>query len=294
MTTALGFTPNQQAAIDELSQPLQLIACAGSGKTEVLAQRIANILSQPGVRPANVIAFTFTEKAAAELKERVHRTVTAKLPGIVGLAEMYIGTMHGFCLDLLQTYIPETFKYGVLTDITQQLLIDRETNKSGFTTAVKTVQGVESSLRRYTDTRVFKGALSILQEDAVDFGLVPPETTASLAKYKDFLADKRYFDYTSMMVEAVGFLERSQTATILDTAEQSLRDHVENDVKYVIVDEYQDVNPIQERLVARLVHFGANLCVVGDDDQTIYQWRGSDVQNILTFDDRYASVRAIR
>ena len=144
MTTALGFTPNQQAAIDELSQPLQLIACAGSGKTEVLAQRIANILSQPGVRPANVIAFTFTEKAAAELKERVHRTVTAKLPGIVGLAEMYIGTMHGFCLDLLQTYIPETFKYGVLTDITQQLLIDRETNKSGFNTAVKTVQGVES------------------------------------------------------------------------------------------------------------------------------------------------------
>ena len=88
MTTALGFTPNQQAAIDELSQPLQLIACAGSGKTEVLAQRIANILSQPGVRPANVIAFTFTEKAAAEPKERVHRTDTSKLAGIVGLAEM--------------------------------------------------------------------------------------------------------------------------------------------------------------------------------------------------------------
>ena len=294
MTTPLGFTPNQQAAIDELSQPLQLIACAGSGKTEVLAQRIAKILSQPGVRPANVIAFTFTEKAAAELKERIHRTVTAKLPGIVGLAEMYVGTMHGYCLDLLQTYIPETFKYGVLTDITQQLLIDRETNKSGFNTAVKTVQGVEQHLKRYTDTRVFKGALSVLQEDAVDFGLVPPETTASLAKYKGFLADKRYFDYTSMMVEAVGFLERSQTATILDTAEQSLRDHVEHDVRYVIVDEYQDVNPIQERLVARLVHFGANLCVVGDDDQTIYQWRGSDVQNILTFDHRYAGVRAIR
>jgi DNA helicase-2/ATP-dependent DNA helicase PcrA len=294
MTTSLGFTPNQQAAIDELTQPLQLIACAGSGKTEVLAQRIANILAQPGIRPANVIAFTFTEKAAAELKERVHRTVTAKLPGIVGLAEMYIGTMHGYCLDLLQTYIPETFKYGVLTDITQQLLIDRETNKSGFNTAVKTVQGVETNLRRYVDTRVFKGALSVLQEDAVDFGLVPTATAESLAKYKGFLADKRYFDYTSMMVEAVGFLERSQTFTMLDTAEQSLRNHVEHDVKFVIVDEYQDVNPIQERLVTRLVHFGANLCVVGDDDQTIYQWRGSDVQNILTFDHRYSSVRAIR
>ena len=88
MTTALGFTPNQQAAIDELSQPLQLIACAGSGKTEVLAQRIANILSQPGVRPANVIAFTFTEKAAAELKGRARRTVTANLPAIATLGEM--------------------------------------------------------------------------------------------------------------------------------------------------------------------------------------------------------------
>lgn len=294
MSTPLGFTPNQQAAIDELTRPLQLIACAGSGKTEVLAQRIANILSQPAIRPANVIAFTFTEKAAAELKERIHRTVTARMPDIVGLAEMYVGTMHGYCLDLLQTYIPETFKYGVLTDITQQLLIDRETNKSGFNTAVKTVQGVRSSLKRYTDTRVFKGALSVLQEDAVDFGLVPTETTASLATYKGFLADKKYFDYTSMMIDAVSFLERSQTATILDTAEQSLRDHVERDVKYLIVDEYQDVNPIQERLIERLVHFGANLCVVGDDDQTIYQWRGSDVQNILSFDRRYAGVRPIR
>ncbi len=293
-TTTLGFTPNQQAAIDELTRPLQLIACAGSGKTEVLAQRIANILSQPGTAPANVIAFTFTEKAAAELKERIHRTVIARIPDIVGLAEMYVGTMHGYCLDLLQTYIPETFKYGVLTDITQQLLIDRETNKSGFNTAVKTVQSVQSNLKRYIDTRVFKGALSVLQEDAVDFGLVPPEMTASLAAYKGFLADKKYFDYTSMIVDAVGFLERSQTATILDTAEQSLRDHVEHDVKYVIVDEYQDVNPIQERLIERLVHYGANLCVVGDDDQTIYQWRGSDVQNILSFDRRYAGVRPIR
>jgi DNA helicase-2/ATP-dependent DNA helicase PcrA len=133
-----------------------------------------------------------------------------------------------------------------------------------------------------------------MQEDSVDFGLIPSETTASLATYKGFLADKKYFDYTSMMVEAVGFLERSQTATILDTAEQSLRDHIESDIKYVIVDEYQDVNPIQERLVARLVHFGANLCIVGDDDQTIYQWRGSDVQNILTFDHRYSGVRPIR
>jgi DNA helicase-2/ATP-dependent DNA helicase PcrA len=293
MSNAMAFTEAQRAAINEVSQPLQLIACAGSGKTEVLAQRIATILALPGISPANVIAFTFTEKAAAELKERIQRTVTAAIPGIVGLAEMYVGTMHGYCLNLLQTYIPETFKYGVLTDITQQLLIDRESTRSGLTTCTKTVAGVTKNLSRWRDTRHYKGALSILQEDAVDFGLVPSAVSESLASYKELLFRRKYFDYTSMMVDAVRFLERSQSAASLDTAEQSLRDHIQNDIRYVIVDEYQDVNPIQEKLVERLVYFGANLCVVGDDDQTIYQWRGSEVANIITFADRYAGTKTI-
>lgn len=293
MTTALEFTPAQRAAIDEVAQPLQLIACAGSGKTEVLAQRIARILALPDVRPANVIAFTFTDKAAAELKERIHRVVRESLPDIVGLAEMYVGTMHGFCLNLLQTYIPEAFKYGVLTDITQQLLINRESHRSGLTTCTKTVSGVTSNLLRYQDTRVFKGALSVLQEDDVDFARVPEAVTTSLGMYRQVLRDRRYFDYTTMMVDAVEFLTKSQSDGPIDTAERALRDHVRDEVKFVIVDEYQDVNPVQERLVARLIHFGANLCVVGDDDQTIYQWRGSEVSNIITFANRYPNVRTI-
>lgn len=293
MTTSLEFTSAQRDAINEVAEPLQLIACAGSGKTEVLAQRIAKILALTGVRPANVIAFTFTDKAAAELKERIHRVVRETSPDIVGLAEMYVGTMHGFCLNLLQTYIPETFKYGVLTEITQQLLIDRESNRSGLTTCTKTVSGVASNLHRYTDTRLFKGALSVLQEDDVDFSRVPEVVTTSLGMYRQMLHNRSYFDYTSMMVDAVDFLTKSQLDGLLDTAEGALRDYVRDDVKFVIVDEYQDVNPIQERLVNRLVHFGANLCVVGDDDQTIYQWRGSEVSIIITFANRYPGVRTI-
>ena len=293
MTLTMGLTAAQQEAIDELDRPLQLVACAGSGKTEVLAQRIAKILSQPGMRPSNVIAFTFTDKAAVELKERIERVVRETLGNVVGLAEMYVGTMHGYCLDLLQTYIPETFKYGVLTDITQQLLIDRSSSKSGLTTCTKAVAGVTSNLRRYTDTRYFKGALSIMQEDVVDFSLVPGSVTTSLAMYRELLTQKKYFDYTTMMANAVNFLAKSQSGELLDTAEDSLRYHIRDDIKYVIVDEYQDVNPIQERLVERLVHFGANLCVVGDDDQTIYQWRGSEVSNIVTFAGRYTGVRTI-
>ena len=291
--TLTGFTAAQQEAIDELDRPLQLVACAGSGKTEVLAQRIAKILSRPGMRPSNMIAFTFTDKAAVELKERIERVVRERLGDVVGLAEMYVGTMHGYCLDLLQTYIPETFKYAVLTDITQQLLIDRNSSKSGLTTCTKMVAGVTSNLRRYIDTRYFKGALSIMQEDVVDFSLVPGSVRTSLAMYLELLNQKKYFDYTTMMADAVDFLAKSQSGGPLDTAEESLRKHIRDDIKYVIVDEYQDVNPIQERLVDRLVHFGANLCVVGDDDQTIYQWRGSEVSNIITFASRYAGVRTI-
>ena len=147
------YTPAQQAAIDEISAPLQLIACAGSGKTQVISQRISHILAQPGVTPGNIIAFTFTEKAAAELKERIYSIVEQEHPGIVGLAEMYVGTMHGYCLNLLQTYIPEAFKYGVLTEVTQRLLIDRESIKSGLTTCTSTAPS-RSTLWRYVDSKL--------------------------------------------------------------------------------------------------------------------------------------------
>jgi DNA helicase-2/ATP-dependent DNA helicase PcrA len=287
------YTPDQIEAINEIQDTLQLVACAGSGKTQVLAERIANILSQPGALPGHVIAFTFTDKAAAELKERIYSVVRERHGVILGLADMYVGTMHGYALNLLQTYVPEVFKYGVLTDVTQQLLIDRESSRSGLTTCTKTVNGVTSNLRRWIDTRNYKSALSILQEDRVDFSLIPDAVKESLSSYLELLNRRRYFDYTSMMVDAVEILERAETGTALETSEQSLRDHIQSDIKFVVVDEYQDVNPIQEQLIERLVFFGANLCVVGDDDQTIYQWRGSEVSNILTFDRRYAGVQRI-
>src|SRR5437763_6069250 len=97
-----SYTTAQAAAIACLDEPLQIIACAGSGKTQVISQRIAAILAQPGVEPRNLIAFTFTEKAAAELKERILSIVERELGDVTGLAEMYIGTMHGYALDLLQ------------------------------------------------------------------------------------------------------------------------------------------------------------------------------------------------
>src|SRR6266581_155871 len=103
-----AYTAAQAEAIACLDEPLQIIACAGSGKTQVISQRIASILSLPSVKPRNIIAFTFTEKAAAELKERIHAVLDESGVSTQGIAEMYVGTMHGYALDLVQRLVPET------------------------------------------------------------------------------------------------------------------------------------------------------------------------------------------
>lgn len=281
------YTAAQKDAIACLDEPLQIIACAGSGKTQVISQRIARILEQPGIEPRNIVAFTFTEKAAAELKERVHSILEKEHGVVTGLAEMYIGTMHGYCLDLLQRLVPETFKFSVMSDITTRLLIDKYSKKSGLTTCPK-LNG--DTLKRYANSRLFMQVTSVLREDDIDEDLIPDGVSTSFSDYLRLIYDKSSFDYTEMINLAVQMLDPAEAG---EPSVDEVQAHVRDDIRYVVVDEYQDVNPLQEALIQGLVQFGANLCVVGDDDQTIYQWRGSAVSNILTFDDRYDGVRQV-
>jgi DNA helicase-2/ATP-dependent DNA helicase PcrA len=283
-----SYTRAQADAIACLDQPLQIIACAGSGKTQVISQRIAAILAMPGIAPRNVIAFTFTEKAAAELKERVLSIVEREVGDVTGMAEMYIGTMHGYCLDLLQRLVPDKFKFSVLTDITAQLFVDRYSAKSGLTSCPTTAKN--GVLRRYLDSKLYQQVLSVLREDKIALDHVPAGVIESFEKYMTLLRQNSLFDYTQIIRSAVDYLEGDPFE---DDEFVRVQDHIKNDIRYVVVDEYQDVNPLQERLVRSLVRFGANLCVVGDDDQTIYQWRGSQVSNIVTFSRRYPGVRQV-
>ncbi|KUI44918.1 DNA helicase [Mycobacterium sp. IS-1590] len=283
------YTPSQQEAIRCIDETLQIIACAGSGKTQVISQRIAKILGESGVEPRNIIAFTFTEKAAAELKDRVLRLVEEQHGEVVGMAEMYIGTMHGYCLDLLQRLVPDTFKFSVLTEITARLLVDRNSRKSGLT-ACPTSSAKTPTLRRFVHSRLYLQIASILREDIVDEDLVDQRVWECLDSYLRLLVEKAEFDFTEMINLAVSFLEADPDE---DEDARTIHDHIQSDVKYVVVDEYQDVNALQERLVVGLVKYGANLCVVGDDDQTIYQWRGSQVANIINFSGRHQGVRQV-
>ena len=280
----MEYTSNQQEAIDHIDGNLQIIACAGSGKTQVISQRIINILHEKGpsgITPNNIVAFTFTDKAAAEMKNRIHKLAREQLGSEFGLAEMYIGTIHGFCLDMLQTYLFKFLKFSVLSEVQQRLLIDRHSRESGLSDLVTTTG---HQLQRWKDSKLYQKVLSMVREAQIDeAALEDHPIRAALAKYHALLDKKRYLDYSRILFEAVTALFNNK----------QLRGKIACRVKYLIVDEYQDVNPLQECLIKQLHDLGAQLCVVGDDDQTIYQWNGSDIGNILSFAERYPGVHKV-
>lgn len=281
----MKFTDAQKEAIGWPPGNLQLIACAGSGKTEVVAQRVAALLkagASTGLAPRNIVAFTFTDKAAAELKDRIVTRVAEVVGELPGMAEMYVGTIHGFCLDQLKTEVAEFLKYGILDDVQQILFVNRHSKLSGLTASTDLMGNV---LRRFIDTKHYIDALNILREARLnELKLKGCSVVNGLTAYQRLLADRRYLDYSAIMLEAVKAI----------AGNSDLRERLAARIRHVIVDEYQDVNPIQERVVNLLSQVGAHVCVVGDDDQTIYQWRGGDINNIITFEKRYAAVKPIR
>ena len=282
----MELTARQRQAIRYSGRNLQLIACAGSGKTEVVARRIAHLLMRKRrhLKPTNIVAFTFTNKAAAELKERVLlRTEEALGRRPLGFAEMYVGTIHGFCQEILKEEVPKYLKFESLDAVRQRLYIDRNSQQTGLTKS-SAVNG--RALRRYIDTEKYSAAATALREDFPSHHLLEGCSVArdGVPLYCKKLEEDGYLDFSAMLEAAVHELDHNQ----------NLKAELAKRVKYVVVDEYQDINPIQEQLIQCLYDLGAGLCVVGDDDQTIYQWRGSAVKNIITFSDRYPDVKQIR
>lgn len=182
----------------------------------------------------------------------------------------------------MQNEVPDYLKYEALEPVRQTLYVDRKCAKTGLTTST-TLKGAR--LKRFVSTSQYLSSLDVLREDVVGQEWLEDCSVAEgLEKYRGQLKEDSYLDFSSMLELAVQEL----------SSNAELRRKISERVKYVVVDEYQDVNPIQERLMQLLHGLGAGLCVVGDDDQTIYQWRGSSVENILKFEHRYPRVKQIR
>ena len=196
----MNYTPDQRRAIDIVDRNLQIIACAGSGKTSVVTARVINILTRcPEVTPEGIVAFTFTVKAAEELRDRITREYQTAFGHTNGLAGMYIGTIHGFCLDLLQRYVPKYLKYDLLDEVSQAVLVNRWHEQSGM----KLV-----GARRFEATRRYVQALNTLRNDRGRRDRASGDSDrASSPRYQRLLDRTYHLDYDELLVRAVAELQ---------------------------------------------------------------------------------------
>lgn len=273
-SAALELSKEQLEVISFRGGHLQVIACAGSGKTESISRRVAALIAE-GSSPASIIAFTFTEKAAAELKERIYKRVEEqKGREFLGrLGPMYVGTIHGYCFRLLQDHVPKYGNFDVLDENRHFGLLSRTFSSIHL-----------HELKRREAIRDFAHNADVISNELLDPSvLVGTQMGKCYDAYNEMLERFHSMTFGQIIAKAV---EELQKPEVLARVKEPLR--------HLIVDEYQDINPAQERLIELLAGAPVHLCVVGDDDQAIYQWRGSDVSNILAFSKRYKQVKTVK
>lgn len=270
-----NMNTEQSEAVRTTEGPLLIMAGAGSGKTRVLTHRIAYLLDEKGVSPYNVLAITFTNKAAREMKERVEKLVGEEAQVI------WMSTFHSMCVRILRR---DADRIGIERNFT---ILDPTDQKSVIKDVLKT-ENIDS--KRY-DPRMFLSAISNMKNELKTVEDAEIEAT-------DFMSDmvaRVYAGYQRQLSrnEALDFDDLIMTTINLFKRVPDVLEYYQNKFQYIHVDEYQDTNRAQYTLVKLLADKFKNLCVVGDSDQSIYGWRGADIQNILSFEEDYPNARTI-
>jgi DNA helicase-2/ATP-dependent DNA helicase PcrA len=269
------LTEAQRAAVLDPTPEVLAIACAGSGKSRTLAYRIARLLAE-GVDARGVVAFTFTEKAAESIKLRVSRSLAAVGIDPTILGAMYIGTIHSYCKDLLGAMDASYRQFEVLDENRLKLyLISRYPQLE-----IRPLRDARASPPYFKVIREVADAWTIANEEMLDLAEVARldgQLGTVLRHISDGLHRDRFIDFTLMVRLVVEALVRHDPAV----------ERITSTITHLMVDEYQDVNAVQENLVRELHARGAQLFVAGDDDQSIFAFRGCDVSYILDFQARY-------
>ncbi|MFN7971224.1 MAG: ATP-dependent DNA helicase [Acidobacteriota bacterium] len=264
--TPRTLSEEQRRVVAHRGSAVQVIACAGSGKTETVSTRVASLIAE-GVAPAGIIAFTFTDAAAAGLKTRILRKVEELVPAmdLDRLSPMYVGTIHAFCLRFLQDRAPRYAAFDLFEDHRLIGLLNREFFRVGLNKL-----GVKNMTAAI---ETFLVSASVVENEMLALDVIPGGTFRDLyLAYVDLLDRYRVLTHNQCIARAVTELERPE---VFERYHAGLR--------HLIVDEFQDINPAQARLIALLGRPPVEVCVVGDDDQAIYQWRGSSVDYIRGF-----------
>lgn len=265
----------QQEAVKHMEGPLLILAGAGSGKTTMMTHRIAYMLEK-GVSPYNILAVTFTNKAAGEMKDRIE-----SLTG--GTRGMWVMTFHAMCVRILRNHgevlgfkngfsiYDESDKKALLKRIVKDLKIDEKIYPVSYLGSV-----ISSCKEAEEDPDDY------IENNSMNF---KAETVAKVyARYMEDLQQNNAMDFDDLLWNAVKLFEASS----------EVLSYYQERFKYIMVDEYQDTNYLQYKLIHALAEKSHNLCVVGDDDQCIYQWRGADIRNILDFEKDFPETKVIK
>ena len=271
------LNPKQKEAVLHTDGPLLILAGAGSGKTRVLTHRIAYLIDECGVNPWNIMAITFTNKAAGEMRERVDNLVG------FGAESIWVSTFHSSCVRILRRHI-ESLGYT-----TSFSIYDSDDQKTLMRQVFKAMD---------IDTKQFKERAVLAAISSAKDKLITPEefllnagadfrekkTGEIYREYQKQLKKNNALDFDDLIVKTVELFQNNPQ--VLDYYQERFR--------YIMVDEYQDTNMAQFKLVSLLASKYRNLCVVGDDDQSIYRFRGADIQNILSFENTFPGTKVIK
>lgn len=271
-----GLNPDQRLAVETTEGPLLIVAGAGSGKTRVLTNRVAYLLSEKRIHPWNILAITFTNKAAREMKDRIHALAGAEAE------EIWISTFHSMCVRILRrdidrlgynrnfTILDSSDQLTVIKQILKEKNLDpKQVPPRGL---LNRISNAKNQLQSARDMK--ERAQSHMDELAAEI----------FESYQDKLRTNQSLDFDDLLTETVRLFR--QVPEVLD--------YYRRKFQYIHVDEYQDTNHVQYVLVRLLAEHHRNLCVVGDSDQSIYRFRGADITNILHFERDYPEAQVIK
>lgn len=272
-----GLTPSQQEAVEFFEGPLQVLAGPGSGKTRVITRRIARLVQQ-GVHPSSILAITFTNKAAREMQERVN----SLLPG----SRIWISTFHRFCASVLRRRggslgLESNF---VIFDKADQLQVVRHVLSELDLDAVRTPVaklGARISQIKNAHTSPERFLASLDSEVGEPFDMVVAQV---YPRYQRALLDSNAVDFDDLLLHVMHLFQENPT----------LRAEYDDRYRFLLVDEYQDTNSTQYQIVRGLSIDRPNVCVTGDPDQSIYAWRGANIENILNFERDFENAKLVR